>query len=960
MGSVRDFRSRPPPNQPPAGQPPMPNVRWNPGCVGAIFAGFLLISFGSTLLGTAVDWQWFTSLGYQSVYSTVLTARGAVFFGGTLLAAIFLWVNWLIARRIAVPARLFPGQQAAVPAGLLATGALVGSLALGLLLGLVASDEWSTLLRFLNQTPFGQVDPIFNEDVGFYVFTLPFYEAVRGWALGLLIVTALGAGVIYATRPSLFGSREGFKLDPRVGAHLAVLGALFLVLLAWGYSLNAYNLLFSEHRALYGISYTDFHARLLSFRILLVVTLLAAALLLINLALRRWILLAGAFVLWLATLVLVGGVYPAFVQNFQVQPSELVLERPFIENHIRSTRAAYGLDKFTERPFDAAQSPSPADLTTNEATVRNIRLWDYRPLLDVFGQLQAIRSYYVFNGVDIDRYQLADGERQVMISAREINVERLPSQARTWLNQHLIYTHGYGVVVAPVNEIESAGLPRLMVKDLPPQSSDPALAITQPRIYYGESIENYVFVNTGQREFDYPLSSSGLLTETTTTENATTVYTGTGGVHLGGFFNKLLFALYFGDGNVMLSEYVTEDTRVLFRRNFREAVNLVAPFLRYDEDPYIAIADGRLYWIQDAYTTTDRYPYARPYDDYNYIRNSVKVVVDAYNGSMTFYVSDPTDPLIQTYRRIFPALFQDLTAMPAAIKAHIRYPEDIFNVQARIYATFHMTDPTAFYGQEDAWKVPLGARSNDQSLAMEAYYNIMRVPGEEREEFLLMLPFTPATAERQNMIAWMAAKGDEPNYGRVDVILFPKNKTYYGPEQISALINRDPQIAQDLSLWNQQGSTVVRGNLLVIPIAQSVIYVEPLFIQASSGGGLPGLQRVIAVVGNGVGYGETLASALASAFTKQAGGTPLPPPPPIGTPGPGTPLPTPALPTPSLGTPVGGTPGACAGDAASLSASALGHYQRSQDALRRGDWTTYGQEQAALEANLRCLEQVTR
>ena len=963
---IRDFRPRsetpPAPRPQPPGPPPTPGGnRWGIGCGVLVVLGFIVLSGFAAGLDFIVDWQWFTSLGYQAVFTTELGARLGVFAAGTLLAALFLAINWWIARRIAMPGPAYAGQRVTLPGNVIRW--IIGGAAalVALIMGLAAADEWSTVLQFIQQVPFGQTDPIFHQDIGFFVFSLPFYEFLRGFGIGLVVVAFLGAGAIYLTRPGLFGSREGFNLDGRVGVHLAVLGAIFLVLIAWGYALSGYNLMFSDHGPLYGLSYTDEHARLLAYRILLVVTLAGAAVLLLNLFLRRWMLLVGVFGVWLLVLALVDGIYPAFVQNFQVKPSELALEQPYIVNHIAATRAAFGLDKFNEQAFDAADSPTQADLSANAATVNNIRLWDYRPLLDVFTQLQAIRSYYVFNqqnGVDIDRYPLAGGERQVMIAAREMDVTRLADQAATWLNQHLVYTHGYGAVVVPVNAIESAGLPQFLVKDLPPVASDPVLNITQPRIYFGEAEDNYIFVDTGQPEFDYPLSSSGSISGTgslDTSGNATTTYTGTAGIRLGNIFNKLLFSLYFGDANVLLSEYVTDQTRVVFHRDIHEAVPHLAPFLQYDHDPYVVIADGRLYWIWDAYTTTDHYPYSKPYVDangnsYNYIRNSVKVVVDAYNGTTTYYVFDPTDPIIQTYRRIFPTLFHDSSEMPASLKAHIRYPESLFNVQAEMFAIFHMTDPTTFYGQEDAWKVPFGSSDSGVSLPAEAYYNIMRVPGEQQEEFLLMAPFTPAT--RQNMIAWMAAKGDEPGYGRVDIIRFPKSKTFYGPEQIGALINRDPQISQDLSLWNQQGSQVVRGNLLVIPVANSVIYVEPLFIQATSGGGLPGLQRVIAVLGNGVGYGADLKSALLSAFTKQAGGTTLPPPMP--TPGPGTPVPTLGVPTP-----VSGTPGACPGDAVSYAASAQAHFQRSQDALKQGDWATYGAEQAALAADLRCLQQVT-
>ncbi|HUS13634.1 MAG TPA: UPF0182 family protein, partial [Chloroflexia bacterium] len=573
-------------------------------------------------------------------------------------------------------------------------------------------------------------------------------------------------------------------------------------------------------------------------------------------------------------------------------------------------------------------------------------LWDYRPLLQTYGQLQSLRPYYVFRGVDLDRYPLAGGEQQVMISARELNTDGLSAQARTWQNEHLVFTHGYGVVASPVNAIENAGQPHFIVRDLPPVSEDPVLSVTRPQIYYGEAEDNYVVVRTRAQEFDYPAGET----------DVTTTYEGTGGIRIGGFANRLQMASYFGDFTLLISDLINEDSRVLFHRDIHDAVVRVAPFLRYDADPYIVIADGKLYWIQDAYTTTDRYPNSTPFEmnegPANYIRNSVKVVMDAYNGSMDFYVVDNKDPLIATYRKIFPTLFKDGATMPPVLQAHVRYPEGLFNIQAQTYDIFHMTDPLVFYNRGDAWRVPFGNRT-ESAAPLEAYYTMMRLPGETKNEFTLMVPFTPAS--KQNMIAWMAARGDAPDYGRVDVIRFPSNTTVFGPQQIDATINQDPTISSQLTLWGQSGSQVLRGNLLVLPMANSVLYVQPLFLQATGGGSLPELKRVIAAAGGQVGMGEDLNSALDAMFGARA----QVPPPVNGTPTPGTPaVGTPGLPG-TVGVP--GTPGGptpvlnCVGDTRALSADALDHYQRAQDALKVSDWATYGREQALMEADLRCL-----
>ncbi|HEY0071542.1 MAG TPA: UPF0182 family protein [Chloroflexia bacterium] len=914
---------------------------------GVVFA-FIIIP--SMLAGMVTDWMWFGSQGLADVYTTRLWLALGVLAASTVLAALVLWLNWSIAARVIRPAVVYAGQRDPVPWGLVRVGIVAAAITVGFFMGLSAAGEWPTILLYFNGGAFGQTDPLFHNDIGFYVFGLPFFSFLRGWALGLLVLSALGAAIIYfiGMLPQISsqsadilannsGRRGGpglkISFDPRASLHLSVLGALFLLVIAVGYWLGQYDLLYSSRAVAYGAGYTDVTAKLPSLYIMMGVAVLMAVLLLVNLRVRTWRLLVGAVGIWLAALILVSGVYPAFVQQFVVKPSELDKEAPYIQNNIIATRQAFGLDKFREREVPAVETVSQAEVAANRDTVENIRLWDYRPLLDTYGNLQEIRSYYSFAGVDIDRYTLGGKQRQVMISARELNSNELGPQVRTWLNQRLVYTHGYGAVVSPVNEIVGEGLPNLLVRDIPPKTSLPELTITRPEIYYGEETDEYVFVNSGTQEFDYPSGN----------ENKLTRYAGKGGVVMDNFLTKLLFSVRFGDGNVMLSEYITPETRALFHRNIHDAVRQLAPFLIYDHDPYLVIADGKLYWMQDAYTYSDRYPYSTPHPaGFNYIRNSVKVVIDAYEGTATYYVADPSDPLVQAYRRIFPQLFKDMSEMPAGVRSHVRYPEDLMNYQAQMYATYHMTDTQVFYSEEDVWNIPFGTQV-ETSAPLEAYYVNMQLPGDSKQGFMLILPFTPAT--KDNMIAWMAAKSDGEDYGEVEVIRYPKQQLVYGPKQIEARIDQDPLISQQLTLWNASGSKVIRGNLLTIPIGNSVLYVEPLFLRASAGN-FPELKRVIAATGNRVGIGADLNEALQVAFNLAPGTI-------IGADGNTGPQPTPQpgqtpqpRPSPGAQTP------------AQLTESARDHYDRAQAALRDGDWTTYGEEIQAMKADLDRLAEI--
>jgi hypothetical protein len=706
--------------------------------------------------------------------------------------------------------------------------------------------------------------------------------------------------------------RRRFDSARPVLAHVGGLLIAILGLFAWGYRLGIWELVFSERGVVFGASYADMHAKLPAQWILLGVVLVLIGIILISLLRRklRWPLYGiGA---WIVAAIIVGAIFPSAVQRFQVQPNELVKERPYIEYNIQFTREAFALDQVEEQSFPAEKSPSPQDIAQNEATISNVRLWDHRPLKDTYNHIQSIRLYYDFHDVDVDRYTIDGKYRQVMLSARELSAEKLASQAQTWVNRRLQFTHGYGVVLSPVNEISVEGLPVLLIKDIPPVGD---FNIEQPQIYFGEKTNDYVIVNTKTQEFDYPMGE----------KNVYGYYQGEGGVEIGSFIRRLVYAWQFGDFNILISGELTPESRVLYYRNIQERVNHVAPFLKLDSDPYLVVVDGKLFWIQDAYTTTDRYPYSEPLaGGLNYIRNSVKIVIDAYNGSMTFYITDPEDALIQTYHAIFPELFVPAEQMPQSLRVHWRYPEDMFNIQASVYQSYHMRDPRVFYNKEDLWAVPNEFYA-DKEQPMEPYYIIMRLPDEEKEEFLLMLPFTPVN--KNNTIGWLAARCDGENYGKLLAYHFPKERLVYGPSQIENRIQQDTVITEQLALWGRGGSRVIRGNLLMIPLGKSNLYVEPVFLQAQ-GGGLPELKRVIVVAGEHIAMELTLESSIAAIF-----GTDLPPTEPE-PPVPGEPEePVPA-------------------DIAALIEEAQQHYNRAQQYLNAGNWTGYGEELDALEAVL--------
>ncbi|MFN2187122.1 MAG: UPF0182 family protein [Anaerolineae bacterium] len=926
----------------------------NKGCVvglGLLVVGAVLFF---TLLDFYADLAWFETLGVTSVLWKRIVSEWVLFLAAWLVASGVMVGNWWLARRLAgvgqmtlpwlrqrrtrnqVTAEPTTRVVAAKVADAVLAAAAVG---MGFLFALPARGMWMTALRFLNSTPFGQIEPVLGRDIGYYLFDLPWLSFLQGWLLWLVLVSLVGVALVYLAsysaerlmaRVEIVGERQPWlRLTRAAERHLLVLGAVALGLFAWGYRLNMARLLYSTAGASYGAAYTDVHARLPVMTILTVIAIAGAVILLVSMFVRvRWLPYAvvGA---WLLVALVGGALYPSLLQRLAVVPNELTREREYIERTIGFTQAAYGLDQIAEADFDVVEEAVPLDLEANSSTIKNIRLWDYRPLLRTYSQLQEIRLYYAFTDVDVDRYWVADDYRQVTLVAREIASDELPQTAQTWVNRHLIYTHGSGVVLSPVNEVLEEGLPNLWVRDIPPETVYPELAVTRPEIYFGELTDDYVIVKTEELELDYPSGD----------KNVYASYEGNGGVVLDSFLKRLAYALRLGSSQILLSDSLTSESRLLWRRAIDERVRTLAPFLEYDPDPYMAIVGGRLVWLQDAYTTSDRYPYSEPIDTslgrMNYIRNSVKIAMDAYNGTVTFYLIDPEDPIAATYAAIFPDLFQPGEEMDPALVEHWRYPEAMFRIQAAKYQTFHMEDPQVFYNQEDLWnwaeEIVTGER-----MRIEPYYVIMRLPGERDEEFVLMMPYTPSS--KQNMVAWLYARNDGEHYGELGVYKFPKQRLVYGPMQIESRIDQDPVISQQLSLWNQRGSQVIRGNLLVIPIDQSILYVEPIYLEAEASQ-LPELRRVIVAYGNHIAMEETLGAALARVM--------------------GVGLAEEPLPDEGVEVPSEGPVSPLGEDVAALVQQADSHYQTAQECLQLGDWTCYGREMDALELVLEALVAAT-
>ena len=904
------------------------------GLAAILVVAMLILGLGDQLL---VDLLWFDSLGYGSVFRTTIGAEVAVFAIVWLAAFAAIAGSGLIAlgatrerERLRVVRRpdemvevnlpeLIRTLTERIPWRILVIAAAA---VLALFVAQGEASSWDVYLKAAFGAPFKLTDPAYGRDVGFYLFTLPLLEELQALFLVILFLTAaLSAGVYWAR-----GAIDTRESPPRIGrepmAHLSVLLALFFLQRAFSYWVDRFGLLLHTNGVVFGLRYVDQFLWEPGLWILVLLSITAAAISLANLGPRGARLPIAAVALVFGPGLLMSFLEPA-IERLWVKPDEIRIERPYLQRNITMTRHAYGLDAVDTKPFTGTGVLTPASIADDAPTIDNVRIWDPRPLIATYRQLQEIRLYYDFRDVAVDRYKIQGRYSQVMLSPRELNPSLLPESAQTWVNQHLKFTHGSGLAMSPVRLKDSEGLPIFYLKDIPAKSSV-GMHIDQPAIYFGGEPDNYAVVDAASPEFDYPSGS----------DNVFAYYTGGGGIPVSGLWRRILFSFFYRDINLLVTENIVDKSRILIRRNISDRIARIAPFLSQDHDPYMVIQNGRLVWIMDCYTVSDHYPYSqRNADGINYIRNSVKVVIDAYTGATDFYVSDPEDPVIRTWQAIFPALFKPLSAMPGDLRAHIRYPEDLFMVQADIYGTYHMTDPQVFYNREDQWGFPRENYGGD-TTTMQPYYVIMRLPGESHEEYILMLPMVPSG--RDNMIAWLAARCDGSDYGHLFEYAFSKDSLFYGPYQIQARINQNPDISRQLSLWNQMGSKVILGNLIVIPIQNALLYVEPLYIRAENGQ-LPELQRVLAAYGDRVVMRDDLPQTLDALFTGVAA----------------PPAPVVASTAPAASKVASAGPAAApSAETASGIKAASEHYNQAMAALKAGDWTQFGNEMQKLGATL--------
>jgi hypothetical protein len=913
-----------------------------------------------------VEWLWFGEVGLREVFWKGVWWRlitGALY-GGVFF--IIFFANAELARRLAPTHRVFEGvdvveyvnENAARLVRRIGLGLSVG---ISLVVGLGASSQWLQLQRALHAVSWGEADPIFGHDYSFYVFKLPFWHSMYSLVIGALVaslvfsvITHLLLGGLVAQRSTPSGQPADdqgsmasqlrgrsplpemvvFRPHGTVIAHLSgLLGAIFAVG-ALGSLFRAWGLLYSTAGVVAGAGYTDIHARLPGTRVTFVIALAFAVMLFVNVWRRRWRWPLFAIAGWIVVLIVVRGVWPGLVQSLVVNPNEQEKEKQYLTYNLAGTRRAFNLDQITQQQYPLEGDLTTAKLQANDNTVRNIRLWDPATLLTSYRQLQELRPYYSFTDVDVDRYTVNGVYRQTMLSARELNIGGLQGETQSWVNEHITYTHGFGAVVSAVNQVTPDGSPDFLVKDVPPVSRGD-LAITEPRIYYGELGTDYTLVKTSAPEFDYPGGSGDVFSR----------YEGNGGIPIASTWRRAAFAFRYGTLKFLTTNYFEADSRVIIRNNIRDRMSAAAPFLSFDHDPYMVIADGRLFWVADAYTSTDRFPYSQPEGDLNYLRNSVKVVIDAYEGTMTFYTFDEADPILKTYAAIFPDLFKPMAEVPPTLMAHVRYPEDLFDVQSQVFATYHVTEPDVLYNKGNQWQIPDNVALSGAGR-MRAYYVIMRLPGADKEEFLLMLPFVPNG--KSNMIGWLGARSDVPNYGGAVGFDFPSSTQVYGPSQVEGAINQDTEISSQLTLWGQQGSEVIMGNLLVMPIEDSLLYVQPVYLQSSQTA-LPQLKRVIvfyrATTPAGVAklggdnqrvvmkpsLSESLAVVFGAAPAAAGGNAPG-------------------------GTPPTGGPSAAPAQLSELITRADSQFKAAQAALKAGDWAEYGRQIDGLEQTLQELQ----
>jgi uncharacterized membrane protein (UPF0182 family) len=820
-------------------------------------AVLILLSASSAAFNLYTDWLFFEETGFSGVFTTTLSAKvnTALVFGAVFL--VYYLVNIFAANRIDFPLRnlhifgdtLNPVKTLTVdkPVKLIS---LAGGFIIAFLVALFGASKWEELLLFINRLDVGMRDPVFSRDIGFYFFTLPVINTLKSFATLTVALTAAATMLNYFLRGGISISERSVSLHPAVRKHVGVMGIFLFGILALNFYIDAYRLLFTGNALIFGAGYSDIYAKLFTLRLLVVLTAVTCVFFIFALikGKYRWVVIPA----FITAVVYAGGmiIYAPLLQKFKVAPNEIELERPYIESNIKFTRFGYDLNRIEVKPFDVAYKLDAEDISRNDATIKNIRLWDNSPLLRTYSQLQQIRTYYKFIDVDNDRYSINGEYKQVMLSPRELSYSDLPS--KSWINERLVFTHGNGLAMGPVSSITKEGLPEFIIKDIPPVSTAD-IKVSRPEIYYGEIPNDYVIVKTKVQEFSYP----------TANENIYTKYDGKGGIELSSYLRRSVFAAKFNTTKILLSSDITPQSRILLYRNINERVAKIAPFLLYDSDPYMVVSgEGRLFWIIDCYTISRNLPYSSPYNsNINYIRNSVKTVIDAYNGDIKFYISDPEDIMVKVYSRAFPGLFSHLSEMPGDFKRHIRYPQGMLEVQARMFASYHMTDPKVFYNKEDLWEVP-----SYSDKPMEPYNTIMKLPGENKEEYILLIPYTPS--KRDNLAAWMAARCDMPDYGKLIVYVFPRDRLIFGPAQINARIDQDAYISQQITLWGQVGSQVIRGSLLIVPIEDSLLYVQPLYLAASDKVGLPELRRVVVAYENDVVMEENLELALQRLFYK--------------------------------------------------------------------------------------------
>lgn len=883
-----------------------------------LLAVFLLPQF----ISFYVDWLWFKDTGFERIFTAKLNAQAAAALSGMFAGFVISWLNTWFSMRVTKgrPFVLPPLGQVLPRIDILRLFdrlKLIAPAAIGIFTGIAVNDNWLKFLYYINRVDAGYADPVFGRDVSFYLFTLPVYEIISTLLLFILGASFAVSALNYMLKGVVLLAPKGIASERAAAAHLSVIASLIFLVLAGKAYIGMHTILHSSHGHVTGATYTDIHAVIPFMKARIFVALASAVLLMANIFLKRSLVFSGTVVFYLLVSLTGSVVYPAVLQKFVVAPNELVKETPYIKHNIAATRKGFGIDKVDERDISGSTTLDRDDIRDNSTTIKNIRLWDHRPLLDTFSQIQEIRTYYEFPTVGNDRYMINGEFRQTMLSPRELSTQSIPT--RNWINETLTFTHGYGLTLGPVNQVTPEGLPVLIIRDIPPVSTADNIKVSRPEIYYGKLSSTYVIVNTKSKEFDYPSGEQNVFTE----------YAGKSGVAIDSFLRKAAFSVYFGSLKLFLSNDITPESKILFHRNILERVNRVMPFLMFDSDPYMVVSDdGQLFWVYDAYTVSRKFPYSQPTrNGINYIRNSVKVTINAYDGSMKFYIADREDPIIRTIDKTFPGTLRPLSKMPADLKSHIRYPLDIFDIQTMVYSTYHMEDPQIFYNKEDQWEIPvMGADKN--AAPMESYYTIMRLPEEKKEEFILMRPFNPK--KKDNLSAWMVARSDGEYYGKLVAYRFPKDRLVYGPKQIVARINQDTEVSRQISLWDQRGSQVMQGTLLVIPIENSLIYVQPLYLRAETGK-IPELKRVIVAYENRIAMEETLDAALSRIFGDVRVSDEV------------APATAVRIPTAREGT--------------GLASAARDHFDRAMRAQREGNWALYGEEIRKLGEVIRKMQQ---